>query len=529
MTETTTFTPERDAALSFTQRTLLIALGLLTVLRWLLGRALEMTPQEALIHEWGTRHLSLAGWEGGPGTAVLGSLGNVLFDGVFGVRFFAPVIAFAATVVLYRLIHSIAGEKEAAWSVTLLNLTPMFNHGAVYLRPEMLGGLFLLIGTACVWRALRRASPFDWNWFFAGASFGLGTLCWYGTIIGLLSTLILLATSRRWRRQLSRIGPWVMVAYCFFSLCPLLIWNVSHQFAGWHHYRETVLAGIHTSQPPLLMGKWALAVSPVLFLVMIWALLRALLQPARDDMQRFLATYAIVPIIGALLLSLGGGSSAAWLTPALPFLCGLAPAAWERAITTGLHRKLHLQWACVLPALLSTLITLNPLVLRAIGISIPNAQDPSSRWRGWQALSAQVLQIVELASPKAGNDAHGSPRLFLIAANEHLASQLNFHLPDTIPARWPAPAIPLIHLTESPSPQSAYHFWPGYTAMDGMQSFRGCTALFMDDHPTHQNPPARILKAFDTVTPLTVFTVSDPSGPLRTVKVYSCQNYQGLE
>ncbi len=519
----------QDAALSFTQRTLLLAMGVLTLMRWMLGAALDITPEEALLVEWG-RHPSLAGWEGGFGTALFPWISRFMFDGSFGVRFFAPLLAFLATAVLYRLIHSMAGEKEAAWSVTLLNLTPAFNHGAIYLRPEMAGGLLLLCGMACVWRALRRASALDYHWLLAGAFFGIGGLCWPGVAIGPVTVLCILLLSRRWRRQIFRPGPWLMLADTALLWLPLWFWNHSHSMAGWHHFRESILAAPAPlpAEPLLLCGKWALSTGPFLFLIMLWALLTGLRLWKREDAARFLTVAAGVPLAAALLLSLYGGGRASWITPALPFLCGIVPWAWERRITERLHRKLRLQWACVLPGLLITPLTLNTAILRTAGAAIPPARDPTTPWRGWPATTEEIKSRIAQAAAQTGVDSHGASRLFAIASNEHLASMLNYYLPRSLPLRWPSPAIPFVHLTESPSPSSSYHFWNGYSAPSGMNTFRTCTALYIDDS-SRGNPPPRILQAFDSVRPVSVFDIMENGHLLRRIKIYSCINYRGLE
>ncbi|HEX2749351.1 MAG TPA: glycosyltransferase family 39 protein, partial [Verrucomicrobiales bacterium] len=175
--------------LSFTQRMLIGGMALLTVLRWVLGMTLEISPEEALLAEWG-RHASPVGLHGGFGTAWFSWM-STLFAGwtPLGVRFFAPLLAAAASAVLYRLVRSLSGDKAAAWSVALINLTPLWNFAATFLEPQMPGMLMLLCGMAAVWRALRRASAWDWHWPLAGLLFGAGFLCWYGTLWGPVSTM----------------------------------------------------------------------------------------------------------------------------------------------------------------------------------------------------------------------------------------------------------------------------------------------------------------------------------------------------
>jgi hypothetical protein len=515
--------------LTFTQRLLIGGMALLTALRWMMAQALEISPGEALLAEWG-RHPSLAGLPGGFGTACWAWITTPVAGWTpLGVRFFAPLLAAAASAVLYRLVRSLAGDKAAAWSVTLLNVTPAWNFAAVFLDPAMPGMFLTLCGMAAVWRGLRRASAFDAHWPLAGLLFGAGFLCWYGALWGPISTLVLLAGSRRWRRQLLRPGPWFMLADVALFVWPVWQWNASHANAGWYYFLEALRPEGQSSLagPFVLAGQWALVVTPFVFLTMVWALVLGLRRWKTSDAARFLTAFALTPLVGALAASVWGGGMAGWIAPALPALCGLLPWAWEEGITTHLEWKQRLQWLSVLPALIITPLSMDSRVLRQVGLKLPLASDPSREWRGWRTTAEELERVITEASHKAGEDGKGGRKLFLIAADARLASVLNFYLPRGVPVRWPTPAHPIVHTVESALIENAYHTWPRYDAVrEGRSHFAGCSALYITDGGA--DPPPNIVRAFRSYRPVAVFDVIHEGERLRRIRVFACYTYTGL-
>ncbi len=517
--------------LSFTQRMLIGGMALLTLVRWGLGAALEISPGEALLAEWG-RHPAPVGLHGGFGTAAFSWLSTLAGGWTpLAVRFFAPLLAVAASAVLYRMLRSLTGEKAAAWSVALLNLTPLWNYSAIFLDARMPGMLFLLCGMAAVWRALRRASAWDWHWPLAGVLFGAGFLCWYGTLWGPVCAILLMASSRRWRRRLLRPGPWWMLVNVGLFIWPVWQWNHAHAMAGWYYWLEQIrpVQGTGLAAPLVMLGKWALALTPLVFLAMGWALVMGVKRWPRSDTGRFLTAFALPPLVGALILSLAGGGEASWLAPALPALCGLLPWAWEQILTEKLPWKQRFQWLTILPALILTPLCLDSQILRHVGIPFPLRSDPSVEWRGWRSTTGELTRIIQEAASKAGEDAQGGKRLFLIARDERLASILNFYFPQDLPVRWPTPAHPLVYVAESAIIENAYHTWPRYDSVSsGRSHFVDCTALYITDDLSADDPPLNITRAFRSFRPAALFDVVSAGETVRRIRVFACFDYSGI-
>lgn len=507
---------------NFTQRLLIQSLAVLTVLRWIMAGLLEISPAEAQLLET-IRHPAVAGIGGGNIPAWFAGVGSVFWgDTSLGVRFLAPLLMAAASWMLYRLARSLTGEKTAGWTVALFNLTPMANLAAVQMRPETAGVFFLVAGMVAVWRGLRRASAWDGHWPLAGLLFGAGFLCWYGAAWGIFGTLILLTGSRRWRGLLRRPGPWLMVVDFALMAWPLYDWNRRNAWSGFYEWRDALLppdAALRFSAPFTLTGQWLALLSPVIFVAMAWAVWKSVQGWRASDGARFIAAYSVPPLIAAIGFSVCAGARASWLAPALPALCLALPWAWENHIV-HLPFKNHLQWLCVLPALILTPLTLDTDLLRHAGVPLSYSRDRSRDWRGWLPACREATAIIRETAPQAPGG------LFLIASDENLASILNFHLPADLPVLRPTVRHPLVQIPASPVPESDYHFWPGYSSTSaGRSAYQGRTALYFTTSD-RMDPPPGLVESFQEIQPLTLFDTMQRGLPLRRLKVFVCHGYQ---
>lgn len=508
--------------LNFTQRLLVQSMAVLTLLRWILAGLHEITPDEAQLLE-ALRHPALVGIDGGHLPAWAAGIGTEFFsDTPLGVRFLAPLLVAGASWMLYRLASSLTGEKTAGWTVALFNLTPMVNLAAIQMRPETTGMFLLIAGLVAVWRGLRRASPWDWHWPLAGILFGAGFLCWYGAVWGLAGTLLLLVGSRRWRGFLRRPGPWLMLADFALWLWPLWDWNHRNASAGYYQWHDRLFppgGGIRWTAPLELSGHWLALVSPVMLAAMGWALIKVMRESPRTDAARFITAFALPPLAAALLFSLTAGARAAWLAPALPALCLALPWAWENHLS-NLPLKNHLQWLCVLPALILTPLALDTDLLRHAGVPLTYGRDRSRDWRGWTATAKEANAVIQEALPQAPGG------LFLLAEDERLASILNFHLPAGLGVMRPTDRHPTVQIPAGPVPESNYHFWPGYASSAGPRNaYEGRTALYFTTSSAADAPP-RLRDSFRDLRPLTIFDVMQRGLPLRRLKVFVCHGYQ---
>jgi hypothetical protein len=111
------------------QRFLFAALGLLTLWRWALLPTLELAPDEGaggFSRENTGTGADFPKW--GPLVPLFVRLGMLIGgDGEFGVRFFAPLLALAASLAVWRLMRSLFDAQIAGWAVVIVNVLPAFN------------------------------------------------------------------------------------------------------------------------------------------------------------------------------------------------------------------------------------------------------------------------------------------------------------------------------------------------------------------------------------------------------------------
>ncbi|HRH99338.1 MAG TPA: glycosyltransferase family 39 protein, partial [Prosthecobacter sp.] len=146
------------------QRFLFAALGLLTLWRWALLPTLELAPDEALA-VFRMKHGQIGGFfEMGPLVPLLARLGMLLGGGgEFGVRFFAPLLALAASLAVWRLMRGLFDAQIAGWAVVIINVLPAFNLAAVTLTPATMMFALVPVAALCLRIALLHANPLHWG------------------------------------------------------------------------------------------------------------------------------------------------------------------------------------------------------------------------------------------------------------------------------------------------------------------------------------------------------------------------------
>ena len=167
----------------------------------------------------------------GPGIASALKLTTSIFgQNTFGVRFLAPILALGSSLIVFRLSRALFDERVGTWAVVLLNLTPLFNAGAMIMNIDPLSVFFWLAAMLSLWFALHKAEHLNRYWPLTGLFIGLGFLAKYTNALQLVSILLPFALHQRWRANFRRPGLYILLGV--FALCtvPVLVWNHQH---GW--------------------------------------------------------------------------------------------------------------------------------------------------------------------------------------------------------------------------------------------------------------------------------------------------------
>jgi 4-amino-4-deoxy-L-arabinose transferase-like glycosyltransferase len=547
-------------------RRVLLFLVLLTALRLAYVGRVELSPDETYYQMWSER-LDWGYYSKGPGIAAVIRAGTTLFGvNEFGVRFFAPMCALATSLLLFGFARRLYGESSAAWTVLLVNLTPLFQAGALLMTID---APFIFCWTAAMvacWRALESGSGVFW-WMLTGVCIGLGYLCKYTCAMELLCVVLALAVVPGWRGEFRRPGFWLMLILAAAVGSPPMIWNATHAWITLDHLRARGSLDNSDFNAPLkefgeFLGGQFGAYSPLIFAgllaAVVWGWRRGKFfsrrrsetaAPERLDDEaekaRFLLAFGLPLLVMYGLLAFKTSGEPNWTGPAFVALSVLAVPLWrERALVS--RGAAGFCVAALMVGLLMSAVVLGTDALRpltaAAGFPWPYKADPTARLKGWRSTAEAVANARQEAERELG-----AP-VFLIANRYQLASEMNFYLPDR---RTERPGDPPVYMPESQSIETQFSLWPGYDQFDappgatsgapapktaeeefkqvGANPLVGRSALFITDDERGRRVPSSIESGFEECRFIAQYEIRRGGLPLRRLRVYACFNYKGLE
>ncbi|GEJ56365.1 glycosyl transferase [Anaeromyxobacter diazotrophicus] len=252
------------------------AVALSLGLHLLLAKAVALSPQEAYYWQY-ARHLDLSYFDHPPLAAWTIRATTALFgDGERAVRLAAAVHGAVFALFFFLAGRRLFGGRAALLAVLAALLTPLFAMGQSIITPDapLLSGW-----VAALYFTVRALDEERGPWLLAaGVAVGWAALGKYtGWLLAPQILLVLLADPRG--RRLLR-GPWpylaVLVAAALFS--PVVVWNARHGWASFRFQfgdRGAAMTPFSADRLGRFLGLQALAVSPVLFLALLAALVAA--------------------------------------------------------------------------------------------------------------------------------------------------------------------------------------------------------------------------------------------------------------
>ena len=517
------------------QHLLLTALGLMTVWRLALLPTLGLSPEEAFTAMRTGQPLAADFAMQGPLPAWLARLSMMLGGhGEFGLRLFAPLLALGTSLMTWSLAARHYDRTIAGWTVVVLNLLPGFNLAAVSWTPAIL----VLAGLTALPLLLPRAIAFgagvSWPWLGAGLCVAALLLTAPGLAPVLAVSAFLLYRPGRHRALFGGLGFWVFAS---LSLLPLFIWARWQSLHHWPFWDDS-----HWLPNLRIIPSWFRAVvfaSPLLFVVVLWAVRGLWLRPAASATHSLILAYALPLALADFFWQ----SSAPWPDTGWPAWLVFAAmlAGHQFVVSPLLQTEDRISWRTItlVLAALQSVFLVNTDFIRAAGLSwsfesrldrtgSPHlhlfTRDPSGPLRGWPQtgrLVADVLIDTQHKSPQEG-------RYFVIASNWRLAAALNQALPPDAPCHWPSPTHPRVHPVQDPSEWShPFAHLPRYDArqQDGSSLFAQKDALYVTDDTSRGSPPPLIRAAFTRTELLTIAQVIHAGQPLREIKIFACYGY----
>ena len=437
------------------RRFIYLFLGALTVLRLLYCGQIELSPDEAYYFQW-SEHLAPSYFSKGPGIALAMWLSTHLFGvSEFGIRAFSPLLALSTSLLLAGLARRLYSESVAVWTVLLINCSPIFNAGGLLMTIDPLSIFFWAAALSTCWRALEKSPAFSGWWPLTGALIGAGFLAKYTNAMQLLSIVLLLAATPKYRRELLRPGFATLLATFAFFTIPVLVWNAQHDWITLRHLGErgglSDAPRFHPGEFFTYLGLHFGVYSPFIFGAMLCALPWSWKKARVQFKPRFLLAFTLPLFVLYFTLALQQSGEPNWTAPAAISLAILTVACWHELAAERKWARTFAVAALGFGAVLS-LVTVDSELLRRAGLPLGYI-DPSARLRGWRTAAESIEAVRE--KYEAG---HGQP-VFLIANNYGIASSLAFYLRDQ---RREGPGHPPIYCPMSAVPGNQFYFWPRY-------------------------------------------------------------------
>jgi hypothetical protein len=517
------------------RRLVLLFLSALTLLRLLGLTQLGLSPDEMYYYQW-TQHMDWSYFSKGPGIAVTMWLSTHLFGvSEFGLRVCSPLLSFGTSWLLFCFARRLYGDSVAAWTVVVVNLTPIFNVGSMVMTIDPLSIFFWMAALYTFWLALEQSPEMNRWWPATGALIGLGFLAKFTNAMELLSIVLLLALTPKYRREFQRPGFYVMLGAFLPFIAPPVIWNAQHDWITLDHLiHRGGLQKAWTIDPAeffSFLGVHFGVYSPLIFAGMLASIWFTWRRAQNQFKPRFLLAFALPLLVLYFYLALKQAGEANWTAPATLSLSVLAVAYWHEQAQEQLWVR-QTAVAALAIGLLGSIYTLDSELPRRLGINYGYDRDFSSRLRGWPTAAETVEQI------RTDWEAANGP-VFLIANNYGTASSLAFYLKNP---RFEAPGHPAIYVPESASPENQYFFWPRYdeneqfapgatpkdeyyTEEGGFSRFVGKSALYITDR-AEERPPSAIKRGFERVEMVRCIDFARRGLPLRQLRVFACYNYR---
>ena len=339
------------------------------------------------------------------------------------------------------------------------------------------------------WNCLHSGKTLDWFWL--GLAIGAGFLAKFTNGVQLGCIAFFLLWSKEHRPLLFSKKMVVMCAAFFFSITPIIWWNIQ---TGWVHLTAlhsrsgvTNSFQIHPGQVFTFLLQQFGVVSPLFMAGMMVAAVVLTWKRHADLRIRFLLSQ-FLPVYGLFLLfSLNSAGKPNWIAPALIAGVILTVVFWREIVT---HRP---AWRWAIGSAFVIALAMTVVLHDTEYLHLPPKIDPLRRAQGWADFAAHVQQARQKYNAN-----------LLIGNHYSQASMMAFYLPDQ----------PVTYLPPEPYGASQFTLWPGYNPQPDTR------ALYVTDST---NLVPKILKQqFNKVELVDDFWFAHHGRPMTRFCIYLC-------
>lgn len=306
------------------------------VLRMLYSVSIPMTSDEAYFWVW-SRHLDFGYYDHPPLIAwLIAFFTRIGGDTAFWTRLAAGLCLAGTSYLIYLLGCDLGGPRVGLTAGIFSLVSTVTTLGSVVVSTDSPVLLFWPWTVYLVWRAVKTGRA--GYWYPAGITLGLGMMSKFLMIPLIAAVFLFLLLSRDDRHWLRRKEPYLALALALLIFAPFLVWNARHHWAtfAFNTMRHKVVPSL--VRPLGYLALQAVMVGPVLYVPMLWALIRQVRRVAGRGpdlgMERRPALFLLLcgwllPFI-FLLQSFGSMVGAHW--PAAALAVNFVALAMELAI-----------------------------------------------------------------------------------------------------------------------------------------------------------------------------------------------------
>lgn len=486
-------------------RGVLLASGVLAVLRLVYSTQVELAPQEAYYWQY-ARHLDWSYFDHPPMCAWLIALGVKLVGASeLGVRLLTVTSGTVLTLLLYSLGARLYSPAVGAFTALAANLTVLFGLGAVVMTPDVPLVLFWTAALRVLCELVlpdgKGAGRGAYRWYLLGLLCGLAMLSKYTAALLPPQILVTALLSPRGRAALRTPHPYLGVLLALVVFTPVLYWNATHDWASFSFQTRGRAETVHGVQPFLIgryLGLQAVAVGPLLYVgLLATAVLVARRALGGDPRAQLLGLASLPGLLLFTAVSPFHWVKMNWVAPAyLGLFVAAVARAWEL-------REVRWRRVYGLLAMGTGGVLVLGMYLMPLCPFIP-FQEKDNLINGWRDLAAHVQTYRErLGTP-------GRAPL-IIGWGYKAASELAFYLPGQ-PETQSDAAVGGSGL--------AYDFW-----MDRVRGLDTDAIVVSDARQPLRKAETRLRTHCDEVRALEPVTVYRGPRPVTTFALWYCKRW----
>lgn len=486
-----------------------------TLLRLAAAATIPLSGDEAYYWTW-TRHLALGYHDHPPMVAwIIAVFTGLLGTSTLAVRLPFVLLGSATACLSFALGWMLGGTRASAWWAGLLPLmVPLFTLAGMGVFPDSP----LIAASAaffvCAWRATEAPGPSLGWWTATGVCAGLAFL---SKLIGLYlipALLVYLVVQPARRRHLRCAGPYIAIVTALAVASPFLYWNVTHGFESVVYQFSTRLGSSSARRSPQTL-KFVLlssvAVSPVLYVMLIAAIARATRRGLRGDAGALFIVCMAAPLhLVFLAASLVTKVGLHWT--AAGTLAAFSSFGTDVAAQAPRRRQISALVGAALALAVSGLVYIFALAPARLVSAVSEGAQLSGVNHGRPLKTGEITEI--LGFPEMGEKvrdlAAETPSPFLITTSYALSSTLWFYSGQPF------------HVIMGTRIGAQYDHW------DDFPSLLGRDAIYIDTSPidSREDVWSNLREAFEEVSLAPAIVAHGGGIEARTFYVARCRGFR---